>query len=196
MFILLVSAFILMLGGGSVNALMAALPNDVYGFSTRIGYALLLSFTGVGWILGSLFLFGYAKKIRHLNKKLLFWFITGLCSGITIVLVVHTTIFFIGCMIWLSHGVFNCIRDVIETTVVQETVKEEILGRVFSIQGLLIELASIISMSIGGVLYSIYGIELVFNFVGFMEISSAVIGFIFLYKYIRIKRFGNNFHTS
>ncbi len=187
-FILFVAAFILMLGGGSVNALMAALPNDVYGFSTRIGYALLLSFTGAGWVLGGLFLFGYASKIRYLNRKLWFWFITGILSGLTIILVVNTAVFYIGCVIWFSHGIFNCIRDVIETTIVQETVNEEIMGRVFSVQGLLIELASIISMGIGGVLYNIYGIKLVFSYAGFMEVFSAVLGFFLLYKILMSKK--------
>lgn len=187
-FILFVSAFILMLGGGSVNALMAALPHDVYNFSTKMGYALLLSFTGVGWVLGSLLLFGYANRIQRLNRKVVFWFVTGIFSGLTIVLVVNTAVFFIGCVIWFSHGVFNCIRDVIETTIVQETVDEDIMGRVFSVQGLLIELASIISMGIGGVLYNMYGIKLVFTYAGFMEVFSAVVGFFFLYKVILLTK--------
>ncbi len=157
MFTLFVSAFIMMLGGGSVNALTAALPHDVYSFSTKMGYALLLSSIGAGWVLGSLFLLGHANRIQRLNRKVVFWLITGIFSGLTIVLVVNTAVFLVGCVIWFSHGVFNCIRDVIETTIVQETVDEGIMGRVFSVQGLLIELASIISMGIGGVLYNIYG---------------------------------------
>lgn len=195
-FTLFASAFIQMLGGGSVNALMAALPNDVYKFSTRIGYALLLSFTGTGWVLGSFFLFGYAKKMQRLDRKLWFWFITGICSGLTIVLVVNTPLFFIGCMIWFFHGVFNCVRDVIETTVVQETVSDEVMGRVFSVQGLLIELASITSMSIGGFLYSSYGIKVVFSYAGFMEVLSVFIGFFFLYRVILAIKKGKSFKIS
>lgn len=53
----------------------------------------------------------------------------------------------------------------------------------FSARGLLVELASIISMSSGGVLYSFYGIRLVFTCAGSMEVLSAVIGF-FLYTVV------------
>lgn len=186
-FILFVSTFTAMLGGGSVNALMATLPHDVYHFSTGVGYALLLSAAGAGWVLGSLFLFGYASRIRQLGRRLGFWVITGILSGLTVIFVVNTPVFSIGCVVWFSHGLFNCIRDIIETTIVQETVHEEVMGRVFSTQGLLVELASIVSMALGGILYSMHGIGVVFTYAGSMEAFSAVMGFFFLYRVVSQK---------
>ena len=182
--VLIISTFIVMLGGGSVNALMASLPNDVYHVSTKIGYAVLLSFTGIGWVVGSYVLARYAKKVEYKKTKFSLWFIAGTMSGLTVLLVVQTDLFLVGCMAWLSHGIFNSTRDILETTIIQETVSEEFMGRIFAFQGLLIEVASIISISIGGILLTLAGIKTVFSFAGIMEIISVVFGFFLLYKFV------------
>lgn len=171
--LLTLSTFIMMLGAGGVNALMAAVPKDLYNFTTGMGYSLFLSAVGIGWVFGSSLLVKFSNKIRSKETKVKIWFLSRIISGATIIGVVYAGGFQLAALIWLAHGVFNSFHDSIEDTLIQETVKKKITGRIFGIKGTLEESASIISMAICGLIYEIYNVVASFTYSGSLEIFSA-----------------------
>lgn len=178
---LILADFIMMFGAGAVNSQTPSLPQEVYHIGAEIGYPFLLSTVGIGWVVGSLVLVRMSPSLKGTQTKFLLWIFSRAGGGITIILIAHLTNFYFGCCIWFVHGVLNSFHDTVGTTVVQETCDPKFLGRVFSTAGLLMETASLISISLGGILHDVYGIVLVYNYAGSVEIVSILTALIILY---------------
>ncbi|MDE4542396.1 MFS transporter [Thermoanaerobacterium sp. R66] len=158
------------LAAGMLNGLLIMY---VYKFlkTDSQGYGAILTFKGLAMILTSLVLYKYLK-----NVSVDVIFKLGLIGlGISTTVFPLNTFFVLAILIQFFNGIFNALYSISRTTIIQENCDNQYLGRTFSMNTMLINITSIISLAFGGIAAKFLGVRAVLLIGGFIVLISGFV---------------------
>ncbi|MFU0783294.1 MAG: Major facilitator superfamily MFS_1 [Thermoanaerobacterium thermosaccharolyticum] len=158
------------LAAGMLNGLLIMY---VYKFlkTDSQGYGAILTFKGLAMILTSLVLYKYLK-----NVPVDVIFKLGLIGlGISTTVFPLNTFFVLAILIQFFNGIFNALYSISRTTIIQENCDNQYLGRTFSMNMMLTNITSIISLAFGGVAAEFFGVRAVLIIGGLIVLISGFI---------------------
>ncbi|AGB18763.1 MFS transporter [Thermoanaerobacterium thermosaccharolyticum] len=158
------------LAAGMLNGLLIMY---VYKFlkTDSQGYGAILTFKGLAMILTSLVLYKYLK-----NVPVDVIFKLGLIGlGISTTVFPLNTFFGLAILIQFFNGIFNALYSISRTTIIQENCDNQYLGRTFSMNTMLTNITSIISLAFGGVAAEFFGVRAVLIIGGLIVLISGFI---------------------
>lgn len=162
-----------MIVGLAVGMLNGLLIMYVYKFlkTDSQGYGAILTFKGLAMILTSLVLYKYLK-----NVSVDVIFKLGLIGlGISTTVFPLNTFFVLAILIQFFNGIFNALYSISRTTIIQENCDNQYLGRTFSMNTMLINITSIISLAFGGIAAKFLGVRAVLLIGGFIVLISGFV---------------------
>lgn len=158
------------LAAGMLNGLLIMY---VYKFlkTDSQGYGVILTFKGLAMILTSLVLYKYLK-----NVPVDVIFKLGLIGlGISTTVFPLNTLFILAILIQFFNGIFNALYSISRTTIIQENCDNQYLGRTFSMNTMLTNITSIISLVFGGVAAEFFGVRAILIIGGLIVLISGFI---------------------
>ncbi|SNX52992.1 MFS transporter [Thermoanaerobacterium sp. RBIITD] len=158
------------LAAGMLNGLLIMY---VYKFlkTDSQGYGSILTFKGLAMILTSLVLYKYLK-----NVSMDAIFKLGLIGlGISTTVFPLNTLFILAILIQFFNGMFNALYSISRTTIIQENCDKQYLGRTFSMNTMLTNITSIISLAFGGISAEFFGVRAVLLIGGFIVLISGFV---------------------
>lgn len=157
------------LAAGISNALLIVYVYKYIG-STSQGYGFILSSKGLFVLLTSLFIGKYSSKI---TTSLMFK-IGLLGLGLSCTLFPLNTYLFLAMLIQGFNGVFNASYAIGRTTLLQEQCAHIYLGRVFSINSMLVNITSLLSLSIVGIFGELISVRLLLIVSGMIILFAGI----------------------
>ncbi|QRG70365.1 MFS transporter [Brevibacillus choshinensis] len=153
-----------------------------YGDTETI-VGLLFSVTGIGGLLGAVFM---RKMLGHIRMIPLFLLSLALDGFLVIIFAVSKDLIAV-VAIWIFLGVIGTVNGIVTETVVQSTVDPAMRGRVYGILSTCSEPVSLLSTGVGTSLAALVGSKMVFLFAGASEVVVALFGR-FLPSYHRLNQ--------
>jgi len=158
------------LAAGMLNGLLIMYVYEFLNTNSQ-GYGTILTFKGLAMILTSLVLYKYLK-----NVSIDAVFKTGLIGlGISTTIFPLNKFFILAIVIQFFNGIFNSLFFISRTTIMQHSCDKQYLGRVFSMNTMLMNISSIISLVFGGFAAKIFGVRVVLILGGLLILISGVI---------------------
>lgn len=142
-----------------------------YGDTETI-VGLLFSVTGIGGLLGAIFM---NKMLAYIRMIPLFLLSLALDGVLVIIFAISKDLFAVFA-IWVFLGVVGTVNSIVTDTVIQKTVKADMRGRVYGIVSTCSEPVSLLSSGVGTSLAALVGAKMVFLLAGASEAVVAVIG--------------------
>lgn len=142
-----------------------------YGDTETI-VGLLFSVTGIGGLLGALFMNRMLVYIRMIPLFLL----SLAMDGFLVILFTLSKNLILVLAIWIFLGIVGTINSIVTDTVIQKTVNPDMRGRVYGIISTCSEPVSLFSSGMGTSLAALIGPKMVFLLAGASEAVVAVIG--------------------
>ncbi|WP_289142603.1 MFS transporter [uncultured Brevibacillus sp.] len=142
-----------------------------YGDTETI-VGLLFSVTGIGGLLGALFM---NKMLAYIRMIPLFLLSLAL-DGVLVIIFAISKDLYAAIAIWVFLGVVGTVNSIVTDTVIQKTVKADMRGRVYGIVSTCSEPVSLLSSGVGTSLAALVGAKMVFLLAGTSEAVVAVIG--------------------
>ncbi|MHA2385181.1 MAG: MFS transporter [Candidatus Thorarchaeota archaeon] len=137
---------VLSLGSGMVNALVIPFFEGELGFGS-IQFSLLLSGGAVSGLLSAI----YLGNKSQLSKPLFIITAGMIWAGIVILGMSLISDFFGALLLFSSIGLVNVLIGVPANALIQEFIERDKLGRVFSFENIMINIALVMGMGVGGV---------------------------------------------
>ncbi|ADQ41258.1 major facilitator superfamily MFS_1 [Caldicellulosiruptor acetigenus I77R1B] len=160
-----------------------------YLHSNSKGYGLILTSKGIAMVITSFCLYKSFKDVR--NEII---FLIGLIGlGISIMLFSLNSIFMVALFLHFINGIFNSLNAISRTTLIQQNCEKIFLGRCFSLNSMLSNIFSIVSLLIGGILSKFLSVRIVFLSCGFFI---TVTGILYLFKFLKVGFLGNSHSPS
>ncbi|MBU7019077.1 MAG: MFS transporter [Theionarchaea archaeon] len=156
---------------GGINVLLLIFVRDILGMGI-VHIGVLSGFQGAGMALGALAVGFIGGKVAKRSLMLLGTFLVGsflALFGVNLHLIVSYGLMF---LIGVSVSTLN----IPATTLLQEVVPDDIRGRVFGVQGTLVQTFSIISIGWESAVASIVGAQTTIMFVGLLCALLGVLG--------------------
>ncbi|WP_301171434.1 MFS transporter [Brevibacillus nitrificans] len=133
---------------------------------------LLFSVTGIGGLLGALFMKRMLAYIQIIPLFLLSLALDG-CLVILFTVSKNLTAVF---AIWIFLGIVGTVNSIVTDTVIQKSVNPDMRGRVYGLISTCSEPVSLLSSGVGTSLASLIGAKAVFLFAGISEVMVGLIG--------------------
>lgn len=178
---ILVTEFLTLLAGGTINNLLIVFTKDAL-HSSEVFYGYLLSAGSLGALIGSFILGNINRKIQ--SYKLYFG---GLISiGIFLTIFSFSNNIYNGLILFFLNGIANALLQIGFMSVIMINVPSQNRGKVFSIYILASTLGSIISLLISQKMLITFNIQTIYR------IGAIIILIISLVRFIRIQYFLKN----
>lgn len=143
------------------------------------GYGFVLTSKGIAMVITSLSVYKYIKTIK--NEILLLTGVIGI--GISTILFSLNNIFVFAVIIYFVNGICNSFYAIARTTIIQENCNKKLLGRIFSFNSIVVNISSIISLLIGGIISNTISVKIIFIICGINITLIGMVNFINLSKY-------------
>jgi MFS family permease len=137
---------VLSLGSGMVNALVIPFFEGELGFGS-IQFSLLISGSAVSGLLSAI----YLGNRSQLSKPLYIITAAMIWAGVVILGMSLISDFMGALLLFSSIGLVNVLIGVPANALIQELIERDRLGRVFSFENIMINIALVMGMGIGGV---------------------------------------------
>ncbi|QIB27910.1 MFS transporter [Caloranaerobacter azorensis] len=158
------------LAAGMLNGLLIMYVYEFLKTGSQ-GYGTILTFKGLSMILTSLVLYKYLK-----NVPVDVTFKAGLIGlGFSITIFPLNTLFTLAVIIQFLNGIFNALFAISRTTIMQQNCDKQYLGRTFSLNTILTNISSIISLAFGGFAAKIFGVRTVLVGGGLLILISGLV---------------------
>ncbi|WP_103105577.1 MFS transporter [Brevibacillus reuszeri] len=144
-----------------------------YGYGdTETIVGVLFSVTGIGGLLGALFM----NKMLVFIRMIPLFLLSLALDGVLVIIFAVSKDLYAAIAIWVFLGVVGTVNSIVTDTVIQKTVKADMRGRVYGIVSTCSEPVSLLSSGVGTSLAALVGAKMVFLLAGASEAVVAVIG--------------------
>jgi Arabinose efflux permease len=168
----LLSAYTVMMAMFGTFAALNVLAKDFTAKAFQLdNFGIIFAFAGAGMAIGA----GIMGKFgRHLPKAI--WVRTGcVLAGLSLIAMAFAPYANLAFALAVGVGIAGAMIDIPVSTMVQESVDEEMRGKVFGLQGMLVYLATLLPMVIVGPLADLWGAGVMIAVLG---VSLALLAFL------------------
>lgn len=169
------------LSSGILNSLLIVYVYD-YLQQDSTGYGLLLSVKGMAMVLASIVVYRLIEKIDY--TKLFAFSVLGL--GLSVFIFPLNTLFPIAVILQFLNGICNAVYSVSKITILQLETDSYCLGSVLSINSFVVNVFSILSLGIFGIIADMTNVRIVLVMGGAIILMASFFSFILFHRAKRI----------
>jgi MFS family permease len=167
--VIFTAAAIAMLGEGIIQALLVLFVNQLQGGA--IEYGMLLTLRGLGGLLGGLIFGLIGKSIKP--QRIFPWTLAGI--GLLLLVMFNHPVLMIALITLCLTGLLAVGASVTSTTMLQESIHNTYLGRIFGLMGMITSLMILAGQGAAGGLTDRLGLAAMLNMGGWLYAASGLI---------------------
>jgi MFS family permease len=171
-----IAVIIAMLGEGIIQALLVLLVKLLKGGAMEFGW--MLTLRGLGGLLGGLIFGHIGTSVKP--HRIFPW--TLLVMGLLLLVMVNFPVFIFALIILCLIGIFAVGANVTSTTMLQNGVSNNYLGRIFGLLGMISSLMILIGQGSASALADSWGVVVLLNIGGGLYVLSGLIPLVMLNK--------------